>query len=55
MVLVKFFLKTLNQSLIEHQELGLSFTSDSNDSDEDTTPLKWAVQKRMVHVTAKGM
>ncbi|KAH0764936.1 hypothetical protein KY285_000807 [Solanum tuberosum] len=29
-------------------------TSDSDDTDEDNTPLRWAVQERMVPVIAKG-
>ncbi|KAH0652870.1 hypothetical protein KY285_030436 [Solanum tuberosum] len=34
--------------------IGLPPPSDSDDIDEENTPLRWVVQKRMVHVTMKG-
>ncbi|KAK4723973.1 hypothetical protein R3W88_026752 [Solanum pinnatisectum] len=35
-------------------EVGLPPPSDSDDTDEDNTPLRWVVQKRMVPVIMKG-
>ncbi|KAH0706049.1 hypothetical protein KY285_010581 [Solanum tuberosum] len=35
-------------------EVGLHSSTDSSDTDEDDVSLKWALQRRMVPITAKG-
>ncbi|KAH0773735.1 hypothetical protein KY290_010872 [Solanum tuberosum] len=35
-------------------EVGLHFSTDSSDTDEDDVSLKWSLQRRMVPTTAKG-
>lgn len=35
-------------------EFGVYLSSGITDIDEDTLPLKWSIQKRMVSITSKG-
>ncbi|KAH0782305.1 hypothetical protein KY290_001903 [Solanum tuberosum] len=35
-------------------DVGLPPANDSDDDEDDNTPLCWAIQRRMVHVTSKG-